>query len=154
MQLTLRMSPAESRPAPGERQHECCGGAARNSTIIRTSSYIDVGDQTANKRAFDLLKRDETALASQVGEPPVWERLEAKRASRIALYYPRSVQVMDPPEVLSQLRRWAVEAVLKLKAALDSRVRALKLEEAHRTGPITLNDGLNEGPLTNAGYCL
>jgi hypothetical protein len=96
---------------------------------FRVELYIDVGDQAANKKAFDLLKDDESALTSQLGEPLAWERLDAKRASRVGLYCAKSIQATDSADDLIELRRWAVEAFLKLRSALDSRVRALRLDE-------------------------
>lgn len=103
---------------------------------FRVELYFDVGEQSANKRAFDLLKQDEASLISAVGEPLAWERLDARRACRIGLYYGKNVQVIDPSDVLLELRKWAVSSFLKLKTAFDSRVRALRFEEPADATPI------------------
>lgn len=51
---------------------------------IRLETYLDSGDQERNKRLFDYAR-------SSIAAPPEldisWERLDARRASRIACYY-------------------------------------------------------------------
>lgn len=57
-----------------------------------------------------------------IGEPLEWERLDRRRASRIALY--RDGSIRDDPEKLAELRAWALEkAVLFDKAFRDRLTR-------------------------------
>ena len=49
-----------------------------------------------------------------------WERIDDKRASRIALYHEGAIT--DPPEKLAQLRTWAVDAMVRFQKAIDQHV--------------------------------
>ena len=75
--------------------------------------YIDSGEQEDNKRIFDALHGEREKYDARFGEPLTWERLDDKRASRIAIYCDGRIE--DPPETLSELRRWVIERLLKLK---------------------------------------
>jgi len=78
---------------------------------FRVELYIDQGDKERNKQLFDNLHSRAEEIASQVGETLSWERLDKRRASRIATY--RSGAITDSPEVLSELREWAVPTMIK-----------------------------------------
>ena len=79
--------------------------------------------------AFDLLKEQEELIKSEFGLPIEWERLDARRTCRIAIYR-QNAQVTDPPEELAELRKWAVDTMLKFRGALNSRIRELKLDRS------------------------
>jgi len=49
--------------------------------------YIDTGDKDENKRIFDRLHQERNAIESIFGEDIAWERLDNRRACRIAKYY-------------------------------------------------------------------
>jgi hypothetical protein len=83
---------------------------------FRVELYIDIGDQAKNKRIFDELQNQKGALETIVGEALSWERLNEKRASRIAIYHEGSIT--DKPEQLAQLRTWAANALIRLYEAL------------------------------------
>ena len=50
----------------------------------RVELYIDRGDQAENKAVFDQLAVHREEIDTAFGEPLTWQRLEAKRASRIS----------------------------------------------------------------------
>jgi len=52
----------------------------------RIELYLDAGDKGVNKRRFDELLAHKPAIEATVGEPLKWERLDNKRACRIAAY--------------------------------------------------------------------
>jgi hypothetical protein len=80
---------------------------------IRAEVYIDLGDKEQNKALYDALYEQQGGFEQALGEPLAWERLDAKRASRIALYRPGGIG--DPPEELAKIRTWVVDRLLKLK---------------------------------------
>ena len=90
---------------------------------FRAELYIDSGDCDRNKATFDGLKRRQADIESRLGEV-AWERLDNRRASRIALYCAGSID--DPPEALTALRAWGVESMTLLNAVV------IPLLEAHR----------------------
>lgn len=89
----------------------------------RTEVYIDQGDAEVNKRVFDTLLKEKKTIEASLGEVPEWERLDNRRASRIALYRAGSIESSD--EELAEVRAWAIERLLKLKAILGPRVRTV-----------------------------
>ena len=94
---------------------------------FRVELYIDTGTREANERAFDLLQEDQAAIIQEVGLPIVWERLDTKRACRVAVYHGCSSQITDPPEALQEIRHWAVQTAIQFRTALAPRIQRLKL---------------------------
>lgn len=94
---------------------------------FRVELYIDQGERDLNKSAFDLLMEHEKEIREEVGTLVEWERLEKARASRIAVYKENSY-IDAPEEVLKDLRVWAVDAMLRLRKAMDSRIKKLRIE--------------------------
>ena len=80
---------------------------------IRTELYIDRGDGDTNKEIFDRLHEHKQAIQEELGEALEWERLDDKRASRIAVYRDGSIENDDAK--LEELRNWAVDRLLKFK---------------------------------------
>jgi len=58
----------------------------------RTELYIDVGDGEKNKALFDWLYEQRDEIHYKLGKKLEWERLDDKRASRIAVYRDGSIQ--------------------------------------------------------------
>ena len=74
---------------------------------------------------FDQIHGDRVAIEEAMGQPLSWERLEDKRASRVAVYHPGGIT--DSESELAQLQSWAADAVPRFYSAM--KVRA---EEALR----------------------
>jgi hypothetical protein len=53
---------------------------------IRIELYIDFGDREKNKRLFDELEQRKEPVEDAIGEPLRWDRMDNKRASRVAVY--------------------------------------------------------------------
>ena len=94
---------------------------ARNRRF-RVELYIDSPgkDQAANKRVFDALYAQKEEIEAEMGESLSWERLDDKEASRIALYHEGSIT--DTEEDLRELRRWAADAMARLRSTMKERV--------------------------------
>lgn len=79
----------------------------------RTELYIDVGDGEKNKALFDWLYEQRDEIQSKVGQELEWERLDDKRASRIAVYRKGSIQ--SDEEELMDIKAWHIENLLQFK---------------------------------------
>lgn len=90
---------------------------------LRAEVYIDVGDVGKNETAFDALLAAKNEIETQFGEGLRWERLEGRRACRIARYVPGAIE--DPAELQEQHRRWAVESLLRFKKVFGPRLSLL-----------------------------
>jgi hypothetical protein len=92
------------------------------SKKVRTEIYIDCGIGDSNKQIFDALFAERTAIESSMGFELTWERLDAKRASRVAIYRPGSVDA--PAEELDEIKNWAIANLKSFKRVLPPRVEA------------------------------
>jgi hypothetical protein len=75
---------------------------------VRTELYIDVGQRSENKRIFDHLQSRADELERGVGQPLVWERLDERRGSRIAVYGTPPNESFDSDD---ELIEWAAQTM-------------------------------------------
>ena len=87
----------------------------------RTELYIDVGDGDKNKALFDWLFEQRDEIHSKLGVKLEWERLDDKRASRIAVY--RDGSILSSEEELIDIKAWHIENLLKFKKTLSPLVK-------------------------------
>lgn len=78
---------------------------------FRVELYLDTGEQDTTKQIFDRLYAQKEKFESATG-PLSWERLDDRRASRIALYHPG--EITDSEKKLEPLKKWAVQAMVKI----------------------------------------
>jgi hypothetical protein len=90
---------------------------------LRAEVYIDVGERSRNVGIFDALASESKAIEKEFGEPLRWERLDTRRACRIACYTAGSIE--DSAEQQEQHRKWAVDRLLRLKKTFGPRLPAL-----------------------------
>lgn len=84
---------------------------------MRVELYIDTNSSEKNKQIFDQLARNKQIFMPQ-SESISWERMDQKRASRIAIYH--SGQITDSPKALSGLKDWAVKTMVSFHASTNS----------------------------------
>lgn len=89
----------------------------------RAELYIDLGDQEKNKYVFDQLLNQKEIIEAELGQEVSWERLDSKRASRLALYTDGAIDDSDAD--LERVKSWHIEKLLKLKASLRNKIGAL-----------------------------
>lgn len=82
--------------------------------------YIDQGDADSNKAIFDSLAARRADIEEEFGASLEWERLDNRRASRIAAY--REGHIEQPEEELREIQAWMIERVLRLKQILGPRL--------------------------------
>jgi hypothetical protein len=76
---------------------------------FRVELYIDTGKKETTKQLYDLINSQKSVLAVYLGDIS-WERIDDKRASRIALYH--SGAITDSEAELEILKSWAVEKMV------------------------------------------
>ncbi len=87
----------------------------------RVELYIDQGDKERNKNLFDSLKKRETEITSNFGCLLEWDRLDEKRASRIAIY--QDGVIGSPESELEEIREWHIENLLKIKEVFTPEIK-------------------------------
>jgi hypothetical protein len=90
---------------------------------VRVELYIDVGESDKNKRLFDWLFEQKEIIETEFEEPLDWERLDSRRASRIAIYREGSI---DDAETLQEIYSWAVQELLKFRKVFSFRLKSYK----------------------------
>ncbi|MCK4622035.1 MAG: DUF4268 domain-containing protein [Desulfuromonadales bacterium] len=90
---------------------------------VRAERYIDQGDQEKNKSLFDALRQRKDEITASFGGKLEWERLDEKRASRIAVYRDGNIEISDSE--LEEIRRWHIENLLKIKKIFTPEVQQL-----------------------------
>lgn len=80
---------------------------------VRTEIYIDAGDKIKNEEIFDILFCQEAEIEAEFNGQLSWEKLDTKRACRIAVY--RDGSINQDSEMLSEIRTWSIENLLKMR---------------------------------------
>jgi len=90
---------------------------------VRTEVYIDRGDQAINKLIFDQLMAQRSQIDAEYGDLLSWERLDDRRACRVACY--REASIDDPLLDQAELLEWSVDHLLKFKAVFGPRLNEI-----------------------------
>jgi len=90
---------------------------------VRSEIYIDTPDADRNEQILDDLMKDRGTIEKDFGEPLEWERLDEKRACRVACY--RSGSIEESSERLEEIGAWAVDRLLRFKRVFGPRLRNL-----------------------------
>ena len=88
----------------------------------RVEFYLDRG-KDFNKSAFDFLIKDKEQIESALGFELSWERLDNRKASRIATYTDGSIE--DSDDKLLEIRNWMVDRLLKFKEVFGPKLADL-----------------------------
>jgi hypothetical protein len=87
---------------------------------VRAEIYFDCGDKAKNEQLFDCLRSQAKAIEEDFGEVLSWERLDERRACRIAAYHDGSIDADS--EQLVEIREWAIGCLLKFKSVFPRRI--------------------------------
>jgi hypothetical protein len=93
-----------------------------NGDRARVQLYIDRGDFDENKALFDWLRARKDAIERDIGGPLDWERLDAKRASRVSADRPGKIE--SDETALAEIRKWQIERLLIFKKVLAPLLKA------------------------------
>ena len=105
---------------PSGVQGVSCGTSFAQGGRVRVEIYIDQGDADKNKALFDRLLAQKSAVERDLGESLEWERLDDRRACRIAVYRPGSIEQSE--EKLAEIQTWAIDRLLRLKKVFGPRL--------------------------------
>jgi len=105
---------------------------------FRVELYIDTWNKDQNKRVFDALFANRTDIENSVGAPLSWERLDAKRACRVALYHEGSIT--GATKQLDELRNWSKDAMTRLFQGIADRADFALTEISKTNETVTLKN--------------
>lgn len=88
---------------------------------LRAEVYLDTGQQSSTKALFDALHQDKATIEEAMQQELSWERLDDKRASRIAAYMPAPDLAVEQES--DAAKAWAAQIVLRFIQTLDDRLR-------------------------------
>lgn len=89
---------------------------------FRVELYIDAGDRNINKDFFDRLRVEADQIDRQAGTPVEWERLDKKKACRLAIYRETEVERFDSdPELIE----WAAKTMTRFTQVMRPLIAAL-----------------------------
>lgn len=83
---------------------------------FRVDLYLDTGEQITTKQIFDRIHTHKLDLEKELGNL-AWERIDEKRASRIALYHPGDITSSE--NELNTLRDWAADTMIAFYKAIE-----------------------------------
>ena len=86
----------------------------------RVEVYIDVGDPAQNIKLLEDLERHRHEIESGLDQALDWQRLENRRACRIALDRPGSID--DDAATLAEIQDWMIRNLLEFKRVFDPRL--------------------------------
>jgi hypothetical protein len=113
----------QSLPEEGLRVASLSFSFARHGRF-RVELYIDTGNPEKNKRIFGVLEDRKSEIQAELAGIPgslEWERMETKRASRIALYHEGAIT--DTEDQLTKLQTWAVDAMILFQRVMGKHLR-------------------------------
>lgn len=88
---------------------------------VRVELYVDCGDKAKNEQLFDCLFQRKDEIAEALGLDLKWERLDTRRACRIAVY--RDGDIDADSETLAEIKNWTIQNLLKFKAVFPTKVQ-------------------------------
>jgi len=94
-----------------------------DSGRARAEVYLGRRDRDVNKALFDALEKEKDAIEKEFGEELSWERLDAKGASRVAIY--AAGRIEDDPAKLETTRAWGIDRLLRMKRVFAPRLTRL-----------------------------
>lgn len=96
------------------------GTSFAKSGLARVEVYLDM-DRDTNKAIFDNLFEKKEEIEREFGSPLSWERLDDKKASRIAIYSEGSID--EDEASLAETKRWFVDNLLRFQTVFEPHLR-------------------------------
>lgn len=88
---------------------------------VRVELYLDCGDKAKNEQLFECLLQERQEIEAALGLELNWEKLENRRACRIAAY--RDGDIDADSETLAEIKNWTIQKLLRFKAVFPSKVQ-------------------------------
>jgi hypothetical protein len=93
---------------------------ARKSRL-RIELYIDSGDLNENKTMFDFIALSKSKIEDEFSAPLEWERLDSRRASRIAIYRDNT-DILQEGQALQDAENWIIKTISCFYLAIAPKV--------------------------------
>lgn len=93
---------------------------------VRVELYLDSGDKAKNEQLFDCLLASRAQIESGIGSELTWERLDNRRACRVAIY--RDGDIDADSETLANIKQWTIENLLRFKSVFPAYVQQCSAE--------------------------
>lgn len=94
------------------------GTSFTNTDKVRAEVYLDTGDKAKNEAIFDWMHARSIEIEAAFGETLSWEKLDTRRACRIAVY--RDGDIDATTEALAEIRAWSIAKLLRMKQIFPS----------------------------------
>jgi hypothetical protein len=105
-----------------------------SQSALRVEVYLDSSSSPDLPKAlFDELYADRAEIEQQFGAPLRWDRIDDRRASRIAVYRNEPVRLADETDTAAAVS-WAANQAVRLMQVLDHRMRSRAVALRARTG--------------------
>jgi len=97
----------------------------------RVELYIDTKDYERNKGIYDVISKDKETIERDYGQSLSWERIEGKRACRVALY--RDGHIDMDSEALNEIRKWSITNLFQMRKTFKGKLQGY-LQQAEKCG--------------------
>ena len=144
LEAVVEQLPAIRMPAPGRVSWLAfASGPFGNCDIcvtidgrLRVEAYVDTGNQITTKALFDEFAQQGDLYEAAAGTHLTWERIDEKRASRIAAYHDID---LDDAQSRTEAKTWAVQSLVRMFTAMNEPLRArAKALKANPPGSATV----------------
>ena len=96
---------------------------------LRVQIDINTSNEKANKETYDELYRHKQQIEQDLGQELEWKRLDDNKLSRVALYFPDSIRVLEEDR-WPEANAWLVDTLGKMREAFGPAIRSMKGEKA------------------------
>jgi hypothetical protein len=83
------------------------------------------GHGEAGKQVFNHIRTNESTIEQALGVKLAWERPDGQGISHIAWQWDKPVSIMDPPDKLSELKRWTLNSFFRFRDVMAPYLRNL-----------------------------
>lgn len=99
--------------------------AFKSNSRFSVELYIDTGDKNENERIFEELEKNKDKIKSEI-EGLTWEKLEEKRACRIAIYKKTngSIKILSEKDY-QEIIKWATETMKQFSDVLTKYIKTI-----------------------------
>ncbi len=94
-----------------------------SDNMAKVGIYIDCGQKEQNEEYFEQLREQQDSLGTTFDEPLQWLRLDNRRACRIVVQTPGSID--DDDEALNHIHDWMIQNVMRFKTVFGPKLSEL-----------------------------
>lgn len=105
----------------GSKFHYCAAFIARNSAKVELN--VDSDDTDWNARQFESLRNRGDDIQAQFAETFTWDRVDGRRACRIYIQRPGTIE--DDPQTLEDIQSWMLANLLRFREVFDPMLREM-----------------------------